>query len=228
VFGVDRTRSVPPAAGDVALVERHRILGRMSKRQVRWNLNIHYHRVIMDAVPEHAVNALDVGCGNGLLSFELAARGLDVVGIDPGAPSIERACADPDSSDRTEFVCGDVFTHPFEPASFDVVASSAMLHHVDAASGLRRMRELVRPGGVLAIVGFAKPSGPLDLALIAFGFAYKSVRELRGHYWEHNAPVRWPPPMSIDEMRAIVDRELPGARFHRRMAHRYSIVWPAP
>ena len=103
-----------------------------------------------------------------------------------------------------------------------------MLHHVDAESGLRRMRELVRPGGVLAIVGFATPSGPMDLALIASGFVYKTARELSNHYWEHDAPVRWPPPLSIDEMHALVGRELPGARFRRRMAHRYSIVWPAP
>lgn len=191
-------------------------------------MNIHYHRVVLDAVPSGAVDALDVGCGNGLLSFDLAARGLDVVGIDPDAPSIERASTDPDASGRTTFLCADVFTHPFEPGSFDVVASVATLHHVDAGSGLRRMRELVRPGGVLAIVGFATPSGPRDVALIAAGFVYKTARQLRGRYWEHDAPIRWPPPSSIDEMRAIVERELPGARFRRRMAYRYSIVWPAP
>ena len=87
------------------------------------------------------------------------------------------------------------------------------------------MRELVRPGGVLAIIGFAMPSGPIDRALIASGFVYKTTRALRGRYWEHDAPVRWPPPLSIDETRALVERELPGARFHRRMAHRYSVVW---
>lgn len=195
---------------------------------VRWNLNIHYHHVALDAVSATASNALDVGCGNGLLSFELAGRNLEVVGIDPDAGSVERARADRGASDRTTFVCGDVFTHPFELASFDVVASSAMLHHVDAEDGLRRMRELVRPGGVLAIVGFAMPSGPTDFALIAAGFGFKKSRELRGHYWEHDAPVSWPPPLSIDEMRALVEQELPGACFRRRMAHRYSIVWSAP
>lgn len=200
----------------------------MSNRQARWNLNIHYHRVVLDAVPVKASNALDVGCGNGLLSFDLASRGLDVIGVDPDAPSIERAQADPDATNRTTFICADVFTHPFEPASFDLVASSAMLHHVDAERGLHRMRELVRPGGVLAIVGFAMPSGPRDLALIAAGFVSKSARQVRGRYWEHDAPIRWPPPLSIDEMRGLVERELPGAQFHRRMAHRYSIVWAAP
>jgi len=204
-----------------------RSLRGVQKQQVRWNLNIHYHRVVLGAVPTEAANALDVGCGNGLLSFDLAAQGLDVIGVDPDAPSIERASTDADASGRTVFLCADVFTHRFEPASFDVVASNAMLHHVDAERGLRRMRELVRPGGVLAIVGFATPSGPIDLALIAAGFVYETFQRLRGRYWEHDAPKQWPPPLSINEMRALVERELPGARFRRAMAHRYSVVWQA-
>ena len=186
----------------------------MSNRQVRWNFNIHYHRVVMRSVPSNASNALDVGSGNGVLSFELADHGLDVVGIDPDGPSIERARADSNSSGRTTFVCADVFTNPFELASFDVVASNAMLHHVDAESGLRRMRDLVRPGGVLVIIGFATPSGPRDLALIAAGFVYKTTREIRCHYWEHDAPIRWPPPLSINEMRRLVEREPRTTRRH--------------
>jgi len=200
----------------------------MSRQDARWNLNIHYHRLFIDAVPVGAKRALDIGCGNGLLSFELAGIGLDVIGIDPDAPSIRRAGAAPEACDRTTFITADLFTHPFEDASFDVVASNAMLHHVDAARGLRHMRALVRPGGVLVIVGFANPSGPVDRALIAAGFIATRFRKAVGRYWEHDAPVRWPPPLTIDEMRDLAAHELPGARFERRMAHRYSIVWTAP
>jgi 2-polyprenyl-3-methyl-5-hydroxy-6-metoxy-1,4-benzoquinol methylase len=196
-------------------------------QESRWNLNIHYHRVVLDAVPAGAANALDIGCGDGLLSFDLARLGLDVVGIDPDAPSIDRAREDPCASERTSFVCADVFTHPFEPSSFDVVAANAMLHHVDAQAGLRRMRELVRPGGVV-VVGFATPSSPADLALIATGLAYTRIQYLRGRYWDHDAPMCWPPPRSINKMRTLVEPELPGARFRRGMHHRYSAVWTAP
>lgn len=48
----------------------------------RWNHNIHYHRLILDAVPAGASSALDVGCGNGLLSTELHSRVSKVAGID--------------------------------------------------------------------------------------------------------------------------------------------------
>jgi hypothetical protein len=44
-----------------------------------WNWNIHYQRVVLDALPSDAATALDVGSGDGLLAFDLAARGLDVI-----------------------------------------------------------------------------------------------------------------------------------------------------
>lgn len=194
----------------------------------RWNLNIHYHRIFLDAIPDGAATALDVGSGDGLLAFDLAAKGLAVVGIDPDIASVERARANSACSDRTTFLLGDVFTHPFESGSFDLVASSAMLHHVDAREGLRRMAELVRPGGTVAVAGFAKPSGPADWALIAAGFVLTRVRGALGHYWEHHAPIRWPPPLTMNEMRALTESMMPGATFGRAMAHRYTIVWSRP
>ena len=103
-----------------------------------------------------------------------------------------------------------------------------MLHHVDAVDGLRRMVELARPGGVVAIVGFANPSGPVDWALIIAGYFARMGRVVTGRHWDHDAPIRWPPPLTIDEMRMLAEVEMPGATFKRRMAHRYSIVWSKP
>lgn len=194
----------------------------------RWNWNIHYHRVPLDAIPDGAKTALDIGSGDGLLSFDLAASGLEVVGIDVDETSVERATGASECTDRTTFVHGDVFSHPFEPASFDLVASSAMLHHVDAVDGLRRMAELVRPGGVVAIVGFATESGPVDHVLAGLGRVARIAAELTGRHWGHHAPICWPPPLSIDEMRSLVERELPGATFRRRVSNRYSVVWRRP
>jgi len=36
----------------------------------RWNLNIHYHRIIVGAASPTIGSALDVGCGDGVLSFD--------------------------------------------------------------------------------------------------------------------------------------------------------------
>ena len=194
----------------------------------RWNLNIHYHRVFLNAIPAAATTALDVGCGDGLLTFDLAERGLEVAGVDPHGPSIERARTDLRATDRTMFICADVFTADLQPASFDLVAASAVLHHIDARVGLRRMKQLVRPGGVIAVVGFGRPDGAKDRLLEVGGAATKRLQVVRRQYWEHNAPISWPPPCTTGEMRQLGCEELPGASFRRLMSNRFSLIWTAP
>lgn len=39
-----------------------------------WNHNTHYHRLVLDAMPDPCEAALDVGCGEGLLARRLATR----------------------------------------------------------------------------------------------------------------------------------------------------------
>ena len=200
----------------------------MASGDQRWNLNIRYHRVVTDAIPSGARTALDVGCGDGLLTFDIADRGLLVTGLDADAASVRRAASDGRASDTTRFVVGDLFSCSLEAGSFDLVASIAMLHHVDAEAGIRRMGELVRPGGVLAIVGFATPSSFGDRARALAGMALKRSAQLRGRYWEHQAPVAWPPLLSSREMADLVDRELPGARFRNVLSNRYTAIWTKP
>ncbi len=194
----------------------------------RWNINVHYHPIVLDAIPGGARTALDVGCGDGLLTFDLAERGLRATGVDPHAATIERARSDPRANRDTQFIVGDLFTTPFELGSFDVVASVAMLHHVDAEAGIRRMRELVRPGGVLALIGFARASTLGDHARAGAGLLLKGWMQVRGRYWEHHAPVVWPPPMTSKEMNALVERELPGAAFRSLLSNRFSALWRRP
>jgi SAM-dependent methyltransferase len=204
---------VPPAGGTAA----------------RWNHNIHYHRVVLDAAPPLPSRALDVGCGNGLLTVELAGVADEVVGIDTDAGVVERAREEFPAL-RDAFVVGDLLDHPFEPASFDLVASVATLHHLDAAAGLARMAELLRPGGTLVVVGLARVDRPADLAhsLLAAADNRPYMLLTRRRYWEHSAPIVWPPPESYTSMQALTRELLPGARFRRRLFWRYSIVWTKP
>lgn len=196
----------------------------MASDDLRWNLNIHCHRVVLESIPRAAKTALDVGSGDGVLSFDLADRGLQVTGLDTDEASVQRAASDGRASDNTRFVVGDLFTVALEPGSFDVVASVAMLHHVDAEIGIRRMCDLLSPGGVLVIVGFASPSGMGDRVRAIAGLTLKRTAQLRGRYWEHHAPVAWPPPLSSGEMSTLVERELPGAKFRNVLSNRYTAI----
>jgi hypothetical protein len=44
-----------------------------------------------------------------------------------------------------------------------VVSAVASLHHMDARSGLIRLRSLVAPGGVLVVIGLARSDLPKDI-----------------------------------------------------------------
>ncbi|WP_232667913.1 class I SAM-dependent methyltransferase [Pseudonocardia sp. TRM90224] len=195
----------------------------------RWNHNIHYHRVVLGALPTGCARALDVGCGEGMLARQLRRAGVpEVVGIDPDEPSIALAEAT-SSDDGLKYVVGDVRDDVVQPGSFDLVASIATLHHMDAREGLTRVRELVRPGGVLVVVGLARPRGVKDLAVEpASVVAMVYRRLLRQQYWEHSAPTVWPPPETYGGMRRIARQVLPGVRYRRHLYWRYSLVWRAP
>jgi SAM-dependent methyltransferase len=181
--------------------------------------------VLLGSVPRDAQTALDIGCGEGMLTRELRARVPRVTGIDLHAPSLDLARA---HDDDIAYVEGDALTYPFESGSFDVVASVAALHHMDFELALRRCTELLRPGGVLAVVGMARSNYTTDFIVDGWGFVRANVERLWRHEYTHSSPVVWPLPMTRDECRDVARRVLPGAKFTRRMWLRYTLIWTKP
>ena len=192
----------------------------------RWNHNLHYHPLVLDAVPPHARTALDVGTGDGLLAADLRTRVPHVVGLDLDAGVLTRARQlTPDVA----WVRGDVMAAPFPAGSFDVVTSVAMLHHVpDVRAALRRFAELTAPGGRVAVVGLARSTPPRDLGWAALGTAQHQVLRRTRTYWDHTAPMVWPPPHTYAEVREAVREVLPGARWRRLPLWRYAVTWTRP
>jgi SAM-dependent methyltransferase len=90
---------------------------------------------------------LDVGCGSGTLRDHLAELPFSrYVGVDIAEAGIALAAARADS--RTTFVVGDITSMPL-PA-FDVVVLNEVLYFVpDVAILLRRVDDLLLPGGVV-------------------------------------------------------------------------------
>jgi len=198
-----------------------------------WSHNLHYHRVILDAIPPGCERALDVGCGTGALTRRLGRRVPHVTGIDRDERSIQLARAHPGAA-GIRYLHADFLTAALEPASADLVTSVASLHHVDARAGLRRMAELLRPGGVLAVVGLARASSLPELATIIpasagtqFHKAASAIRR-RGAARPYQPPVIWPPPLTYRDMRRLATDTLPGARYRHHLYWRYSLVWTKP
>jgi 2-polyprenyl-3-methyl-5-hydroxy-6-metoxy-1,4-benzoquinol methylase len=193
--------------------------------QDRWNHNLHYHRLILDAVAPGARTALDVGTGDGLLARDLHARVPDVTAIDVDADVLERArVIDP----GVAWLHGDALTHPFG-RRFDVVASIAVLHHfADPRFALHRLADLTAPGGLLAVIGLARSTTLADLAYDLAGTVQHQAMRRRHRLWEHTAPTVWPPPHSYRELQNVALDVLPGARWRRLPLWRYAIVWRKP
>lgn len=192
----------------------------------RWNHNIHYHRLILDAVPAAARTALDVGTGNGLLAADLHRRVPHVTGLDTDSGVLDSARKE---DEGVSWLQGDVMTYPFAEAQFDVVASVATLHHLpDLDAAFRRLAMLTAPGGVVAIVGLARSSQPLDLVFDLAGAVQHRRCTRRFGFWEHSAPMAWPPPHSYAEVRRSAARALPGAKWSRLALWRYAVIWTKP
>ncbi|WP_075333163.1 class I SAM-dependent methyltransferase [Pseudonocardia sp. Ae717_Ps2] len=192
----------------------------------RWNHNIHYHRLVLDAVPRGAQTALDVGTGNGLLAADLVHRVPQVVAIDLD-PTVLRSARS--EAPMVEWVHGDILSHVFPADSFDVVASMATLHHLpDPVQALRRCADLTSPGGRVVVVGLARTSRPIEVVLHGIGAVQHAVLRRRYGFWEHTAPVVWPPPHTYSEVRRAARSALPGCRWRLLPMWRYCITWTKP
>jgi SAM-dependent methyltransferase len=191
-----------------------------------WNHNLHYHDFVMSEVPPGCRRALDVGCGRGDLARKLAGLSQEVVGIDEDPGCLAQARTSNNQSNIT-FLEGDVLTESLPVGSFDFIAAVATLHHLPLRRGLERFRDLLRPAGVLVIVGLYKIATPIDYAYSATAMPISlATRFLRG---EENvgAPLQ-DPRETLRTIRKECDSVLPESVLRRRLFFRYSLVWQRP
>ncbi len=104
---------------------------------------------LVDYLPSAAASILELGCGTGNLTLKLAARYPDaklaLVDAAPQMLEVARARLGPRPA---SFVATTFESMAFEPGSFDLVASTISLHHVqDKAPLYRALRRMIRPGG---------------------------------------------------------------------------------
>jgi SAM-dependent methyltransferase len=192
-----------------------------------WNHNVHYQRVILDAVPDGCGAAIDVGCGDGMLACKLAARCAEVTGIDRDERMIAVARERGRAVPTVSFTQSDFLAYPLEDASFDFACANTALHHMDFGAALVKMARILRPGGRLAVVGLAAHGSPADLAIDAAAIpANLWYKRTRGE-GNPGAPIL-APDMTWSQVRSTAARLLPGARYRRHLLWRYSLTWTKP
>lgn len=196
----------------------------MPKRP-RCGHNAYYHDYLLAQLPSQFELALDVGCGTGEFARRLAARAGAVKGIDVSGEMIAQAAADGPQPDNLAWVQADILTLDLPPGGYDVVSAIASLHHMPLEPALARLSGLVRPGGLLVILGLYIPVTFIDYALSALAIAADPLG------WRRQTDPRMPirdPTTTLAEVNQAAAVHLPGSRIRRHLFYRYSLTWRRP
>jgi ubiquinone/menaquinone biosynthesis C-methylase UbiE len=106
-----------------------------------------YRDAFFALVPAPGAATLEVGCGEGRVTRDLAARGHDVTSLD-AAPTLVRAAADADPGGT--YVLGRAEELPFADTAFDlVVAYNSLMDVADMPAAVSEAARVLAPGGHL-------------------------------------------------------------------------------
>lgn len=112
----------------------------------------YFRRVLLEELRLHPerLTALEVGCGGGLLTEQIAQMGFTTTGLDPSAPSLATA-RDHAAQTRLQIAydLGTAEQLPYADASFDVVFCCDVLEHLTSVEvAVAEIARVLRPGGI--------------------------------------------------------------------------------
>ena len=170
----------PPSAAPAANVDEAEV-ARFSALASRWwdpdgefrplhQLNPVRTEYVASRIELAGAKVVDVGCGGGLLSESLAARGADVLGIDASEDSLAAARAHLDVSGLNVEYRASTAEALAEslPGRFDLVTCMELIEHVpDGATLVAACARLARPGGTVVFSTISRTPKAYALAIVA-------------------------------------------------------------
>lgn len=115
-----------------------------SKTKTPWILQ----KIKEQSLLNNETKVLDVGCGAGFLSNELALAGLQVTGVDLSEESLKVA-HDYDSTKSVHYLPADAYKLPFADHSFEVITAMDFLEHVDRPDDvIKEFSRVLKPNGI--------------------------------------------------------------------------------
>lgn len=119
-----------------------------------------FDRTILQAVleatgPLEGKRVLDVGCGTGRFSHELAQAGAIVTGLDPSETMLAAARTREPAGDRMiEYVRADANGEMMPGRRYDLVTAFYCVQYIDVAQWSKRVIDLLEPDGAVVVATF--------------------------------------------------------------------------
>lgn len=172
--------------------------------------------LIVESLHRHDL-AVDVGCGSGQLAVSLSPHFQKVLALDKSPAQLSFARRRPNVC----YELSDAIHIPAEHDSVDVVTAAQCYHWFLAdntdAEFLQEVHRVLRPDGLLAVVGYGICS--LDIESIQTAFHGFYVQALGSHLPPSHPDCWW----DID--RRVLDRQLEGVLFPNfHQVHRESLI----
>jgi SAM-dependent methyltransferase len=193
-----------------------------------------YYDYFMQYLPPRLKNALEIGCGSGAFTRLLASRASSVVALDLSPGMMRLAKAHSVGHQNIEYQLGDLMQNSLPAAEFDCIVSIATLHHLPLEQALLKMKNALKPNGVLIIHDLVADNGILDKGMSALAYPIsvarrfretgrmRMPREVREAWAEHGKSEVY---LTLAEVREMCRQYLPEALIKRHLLWRYTVVW---
>lgn len=193
-----------------------------------------YSNYLLRHIPDGCNRVLEVGCGFGAFTRLLANRVGHITAVDLSPQMIAVARERSAGYANLEFVVGDFLELALPPATYDCVITIATLHHLPFGETLKKMKALLRPGGVLLLHDLLTDKTFIDQVLNTVKVPINRTlnfwrtgrlwmpREVRRAWAEHGRHETY---LKAKDVRMMRDEHLPGGRVHNHFLWRYTLVW---
>lgn len=175
--------------------------------KIRWQRRCDFFKKF---IGDNNARVLEIGCGTGLFTEELAKTNNHITAIDVSPDLLEKASSRVRRK-NVDFELQNAHQTNFTSGSFDFIVGSSVLHHLEVDLALKEFYRLLKPGGKIA---FTEPN--MMNPQIAAQKNITWLKKIMGDSPDETAFFRW-----------VIKKKLLQAGFSQAKAKPFDFLHPA-